>query len=116
LLEEAIRKLKHCYEQSKRKVEPKCELKGSEKVKGKWPQKWGRPQDAGKKGNVFLHNLKISRIEVIAEDHCSVGYVENIITRNIFHCTRVAGLISIVLRKRRLLGMWAIEFLGFMQL
>lgn len=42
-LEEAIRKLNHCYEKSKHKVEPKSELKGNDKVKGKWPSKWGRP-------------------------------------------------------------------------
>jgi len=51
-LEEAIPKLKHCYEQSKRKFEPKCDLKGNEKSKGKWPPKRGRPQDASEKENV----------------------------------------------------------------
>eukprot|EP00253_Pinus_taeda_P027395 PITA_27395 len=38
-LEEAIQKFKHCYEQSKHKVEPKHGLKGNEKAKGKWPPK-----------------------------------------------------------------------------
>ena len=32
-LEEAIRKLKHCYEQSKCKVEPEHDLKRNEKAK-----------------------------------------------------------------------------------
>ena len=34
-LEECIRKLKHCCEQSKHKIEPKCDLKGNEKAKGR---------------------------------------------------------------------------------
>ena len=34
-LEEAIRKLKHCYEKSEHKFEHKCDLKRNEKVKGK---------------------------------------------------------------------------------
>eukprot|EP00253_Pinus_taeda_P005757 PITA_05757 len=55
LLEEVIRMLKHCYKQSKRKVEHKHELKGNGKVKVKWPPKWGRPQDAGEKDNVVSY-------------------------------------------------------------
>jgi len=35
--EEAIRKLKHCYEQPNRKSEPKHDLKRNEKIKGKRP-------------------------------------------------------------------------------
>jgi len=38
-LEEAIGKLKNCYEQSKCKVEPKNDLKGNEKFKGKGASK-----------------------------------------------------------------------------
>jgi len=52
-LEEAIQKLKHFYEQSKHKVEPKHDLKINEKDKGKWTPKRGRPQDASDKENVF---------------------------------------------------------------
>jgi len=51
-LEEAIRMLKHCYEQSKHKAEPKHGFKGNEKFKGKWPPKWGRHQDVDEKENV----------------------------------------------------------------
>ena len=40
---EAIWKLKHCYQQWKHKVENKRDLKGNEKVKGKWPSKRGIP-------------------------------------------------------------------------
>ena len=50
-LEEAIRKLKHCYEQSKSKVETKHDLKRNEKAKGKWPPKSGRPQDSSEREN-----------------------------------------------------------------
>ena len=46
-------------------------------------------------------NLESSRIEVMVRDHCSVGYVANIITRRIVHCTRVTGFISTVLRRRK---------------
>ena len=51
-LEESIKKLKHFYEQLKRKAEPKRDLKGNAKVKGNRPLKWGRPQDVGEKENV----------------------------------------------------------------
>ena len=51
LIEESIQKLKHCYEKSKHKVEPKRDLKWNEKVKGKWTTKQGRPQDACEKEN-----------------------------------------------------------------
>lgn len=34
LLEEAIKNLKHCYENSKHIFELKCDLEGNEKVKG----------------------------------------------------------------------------------
>jgi len=51
-LEEAIRKLKHCYEQSNRKVNTKSDLKGNEKNEGKWSPKRGRPQDVSEKENV----------------------------------------------------------------
>ena len=52
-LEVSIQKLKHFYEQSKCKFEPKHDLKRNDKVKGKWPPKRGRPQDASEKENVF---------------------------------------------------------------
>jgi len=42
-MEESIRKLKHCYEQSNCKAEPKRDLKGNEKVKEKWPLRRGIP-------------------------------------------------------------------------
>lgn len=51
-LEEAIRKLKHCYEQSKRRVDPNHDLKIIEKATGKWPPNRVRTQDASEKYNV----------------------------------------------------------------
>lgn len=55
-LEEAIRKLKHCYEQSKHKVKHKHDLKINEKAKGKWPPKRGRhEQDASEKENAISY-------------------------------------------------------------
>lgn len=45
--------MKIFYEQSKCKVEPKCDMKGNEKVKGKWPPNRGRPKDVGEKENVI---------------------------------------------------------------
>jgi len=39
LLEEAVRKLKHCYEQSQRKKKSWHGWKGKDKTKGKWPPK-----------------------------------------------------------------------------
>lgn len=50
--EEAIRKLKHCYEYLKHKSKPKHVWKVNKYTKGKWPQKQGRFQDAGEKDNV----------------------------------------------------------------
>jgi len=44
--------LKHCYEQSKCKVEPKHDLKRNEKARGKWPPKRGISQDSSEKENV----------------------------------------------------------------
>ena len=44
--------MKHCYQQSERKIEPKGDFKGNEKVKVKWPPKQGRPQDASEKENL----------------------------------------------------------------
>ena len=43
--------MKHCYEQSKHKVEPKYNLKRNDKAKGKWPPKRGRPQHESEKDN-----------------------------------------------------------------
>jgi len=48
-LEEAIQKLKHCYEQSKRKSETKQDWRGNAKNKGKWDKKRTRPQNIGNK-------------------------------------------------------------------
>jgi len=42
-LEEAIRKLRHCYEQSKRQTKTKLDLRGDVKRKGKWDKKRARP-------------------------------------------------------------------------
>lgn len=43
--------MKHCYEQSKNKSEPKQGWKWNDKTKGKWDKKQGRPQDEGNKEN-----------------------------------------------------------------
>lgn len=51
-MEEVLRKLKHCYEKSKHRYEPKRDYKGNEKVNGKWPLKRERPQGACEKENV----------------------------------------------------------------
>ena len=51
-LEEAIRKLKHCYEKSKLTSKTKRDQKGNEKNKEKWDKKRIRPQDTGNKDNV----------------------------------------------------------------
>ena len=67
-LEEAIQKLKHCYEQSKRKAETNRDLKRNEKVKRKWPPKWIRPQDAGEKENVAPYK-KFNAVEKGHESH-----------------------------------------------
>ena len=101
LLEEAIQKLKRCYEQSKHKVEPKHDLKINEKFKGKWPPKWGRPQGASEKENMVPYKKfntvekghgsqpVNNKIEVMVANRCSVGYVSKIIAGRIFHCNRV---------------------------
>lgn len=59
-------------------------------------------------------SLESDKIEVMVGDHCSAGFVAKIITRRIFHYINVAGLISIVLRRCKQLGMLAITFLEFM--
>lgn len=41
-LEEAIKKLNHCYKQSKRNTESNQDWKGNEKNKGKWVRKRGK--------------------------------------------------------------------------
>lgn len=53
-LEESIRKLKHCYEQSKRRSETRQDWKGNDKNKGKCDNKKTRPQAKGKKENIAL--------------------------------------------------------------
>lgn len=60
-------------------------------------------------------NLESKRIRVVAENHCSVGYVERIIAKRIVHCIRVENLIFIVLGRHKQLGMLDITFLGSMQ-
>ena len=94
-------KLKHCYEQSKRKDKPKRDLNGNDKVKGKWPPNWGRTQGVGEKENVVTYN-KFKAVEKghglqhgeqkirgMIVDRCSGGYVEKVIARMIFHCIKV---------------------------
>jgi len=61
-------------------------------------------------------NLERNRTEVMVGDHCNVGYVAKIIARRIVHCTRVASLRSIALRRCKKLGTLVIKFLEFMQL
>ncbi len=46
-------------------------------------------------------DMERSRLEVMVEDHCSVGYVAMIIVRRIIHYTREVGLIYIVLRRHK---------------
>lgn len=58
-----------------------------------------------------LENIKT---KVIVGDRCSIGYVAKIIVRRFFHCTGVVGLISIVIRRCKQLGMLVIAFLKFM--
>ena len=53
-LEEAIRELKHSYQQSKCKSKAKRDWKGNAKIKGKWDKKRMRPQDSCNKENVAL--------------------------------------------------------------
>ena len=64
-LEEAFRKLRHRYEQSKRRVEPKRDLKGNEKAKGKWPPKRGIHQDASEKENLIPYK----RFNIVEKGH-----------------------------------------------
>jgi len=56
-LEEAILKLKHCFELSKCKVEPNHDLKINDKSKGKFPQKRGIPTDASEKENLIPYKI-----------------------------------------------------------
>ena len=58
--------------------------------------------------------LKSSRIRLVAKNHCSVGFVERIITRRIVSCITVIDLRFIVHRRHKLLGMLDITFLGSM--
>lgn len=51
-MEEAIQKLKDCYEQSKHKSEIKPDWKGNAKNKGKLDKKQVIPQDSGNNENV----------------------------------------------------------------
>jgi len=46
-------------------------------------------------------NLESSRVEVMVEDYCRVGYVAKIIVRRIVHSTMEVGLIFIVLRRHK---------------
>jgi len=55
-LEEAIKKLNHCYEKSKHKYETKQDWRNNAKNKGKWDKKQERPQETGNKENATLHN------------------------------------------------------------
>lgn len=53
-MEEAIQKIKHCYEQSKRRTETKPDWRGNVINKGKWDKKRGRPHGIDNKENVAL--------------------------------------------------------------
>lgn len=55
-LEEAIRKLKHCYKKSKRRYETKPDWKGNNKNKGKWYKKQARPQNTSNKEDAAPYN------------------------------------------------------------
>lgn len=54
-LEEAIRKLKHCYEQLKRRSESKQGWKGNDKTKGKWDKKRDKLHETSNKENEVPH-------------------------------------------------------------
>ena len=54
-------------------------------------------------------------IKVVAENHCSVGFVSRIIIRRIIHCTRVVDLRTTVPRRCIQLGMLVITFLRSMK-
>jgi len=60
-------------------------------------------------------NLESNKIDVVAEKHCSIGFVAKIIARRIVHCIRVTYLISKVLRRHRQLEMLVKAFLESMQ-
>ena len=55
-LEEAIKKLKHCYEQSNHRSKTKPDWKGNAKNKGKWDKKRARPHDTCNKENATPFN------------------------------------------------------------
>ena len=54
--------MNHFYEKSKYKVETKCDFKGNEKAKGRWPPKRKILQDASEKENVVPYK-KFNRFE-----------------------------------------------------
>lgn len=90
-LQEGIKKLKHCYNQSKRKSEPNWDWNRNDKSKGKWRQKQEIPQDAGEKENFSSYKTfsatekghrsqpREQQNKSSAKNHCSVGFVENTI-------------------------------------
>jgi len=112
-LEEAIRKLKHCHEQSKRNPTFKHGWKANENTKGKWPEMRARFQDAREQENVALckkfnatkkghgsqpgeHKNKGKSKEPLRCFTCGVDY-----RRRDVHRIKMLGLISIVLKRRR---------------
>ena len=54
-LEETIRNLKHCHDQSKCKTDSNKDWKGNENNKGKWAKKRGKPHDTDGKENVVMY-------------------------------------------------------------
>ena len=60
-------------------------------------------------------DMEGSRLETVVRNHCNVGFVENITIRRIVHCIRVEERISTMLKRKILLEMLVITFLGSMQ-
>ena len=46
-------------------------------------------------------SLESSKIRVVAENRCSVGYVARIIVRRLLYCIRVEDLKSIILMRHK---------------
>ena len=61
-------------------------------------------------------NMERNRLDMVVENHCSVGYVARIIVRGIFCSIKVVDPRYIVLGRHIQLVMLVIEFLGSMQL
>lgn len=61
------------------------------------------------------HNLEGNKIKVMVRDSYRAGYVARSISKIVFHRIREVGLIYIVYKKRRQLGMLDKAFLESMQ-